>query len=884
MTTIELNGKSINLKTAGRDTLEKVMLHAIKTNNPKKTDAIEQYIKRFKFKPHKKLNDEMTFIECTMKHDFDLLQKYIPNLNISAPNYCVINACVENNRPDILIKYVKEKNIQLDRCIRDDTPLSMCIRKRYFECFKILIENKCKIYMSDGNNLSPFCVLLLEIKKGTIDKNISDDDLSFFKFALNTILPMKFNDDTLNITELELLFSPKKLFNSVFYKLVVEPFSFNSQTDFYKFPLIEHNMMFHDNDIIAYIELMKHDEYGFIKYVIERRPYILLKMHGEQPVITFLYKFCKSELVHYVIDSFPKLIFFKSIYTLHWFTYSNQMEYVWKLLERYPKKINDHDENGRTIFDTLFIAKEMSDDEIIDNMDRLIKLGADPNNFLKSGTRCINMCLQFKSNKVFTHLIQYVAKDIEHIDPIDIACQLEKLDKLMILIDNDFTIFTDEILGVMLPRCIKKVLCTNNCEIMKYIIDHPKFGITDVHKIMIMTLAKKLKCCNDMLKLFDDTIEPSDAENGEILKLNGALENFCNAYSENKENVIGCTKAITLMFLKIINSSFHKMSRPNFFGDERTFINNHAYMQKESNVDKIMMAIMMHQKITNMIPSTMGAIYRNVYMGDIHESIMNEHKILLTENKSKFEDLSKVLDNLFSFVINLPDDDIDMPEEIIDEHVNDINSSEEDPEPKKQIEPKEDEPSIITTEIIDHVEEVEIPKIVEFVPIFTPYPQYQNMILTLAPTKVESLLSRIRYPFKLPNYKILSQHLMQDAQWCETDDKFKFFDNGKKVAIVYKNNKSDIPCWVSHYGYNICVSHKLDENHMFPFSIDILLHDLWEKKSKKIKCGYGVSKTATCLYFYGKYLKNNRWIRGYYEYFLNDQNVLFHRLFKPLKI
>lgn len=877
MTTIELNGKPINLKTAGRDTLEKVMLHAIKTNNPKKTDAIEQYIKRFKFKPHKKLNDEMTFIECTMKHDFDLLQKYIPNLNISAPNYCVINACVENNRPDVLIKYVKEKNIQLDRCIRDDTPLSMSIRKRYFECFKILIENKCKIYMSDGNNLSPFCVLLLEIKKGTIDKNISDDDISFFKFALNTILPMKFNDDTLNITELELLFSPKKLFNSVFYKLVVEPFSFNSQTDFYKFPLIEHNMMFHDNDIIAYIELMKHDEYGFIKYVIERRPYILLKMHGDQPVIAFLYKFCKSELVHYVIDSFPKLIFFRNIYTLHWFTYSNQMEYVWKLLERYPKKINDHDENGRTIFDTLFIAKEMSDTEIIDNMDRLIKLGADPNNLLKSGTRCINMCLQFKSNEVFTHLIQYVAKDIEQIDPIDIACQLEKLDKLTILIDNDFTIFTDEILGVVLPRCIKKVLCTNNCEIMKYIIDHPKFGITDIHKIMIMTLAKKLKCCNDMLKLFDNTIESSDDENGEILKLNGALENFCNAYSENKENVIGCTKAITLMFLKIINSSFHKMSRPNFFGDERTFINNHVYMQKESNVDKIMMAIMMHQKITNMIPSIMGAIYRNVYTGDIHESIMNEHKILLTENKSKFEDLSKVLDNLFSFVINLPDDDIDMPEEIINERVIDINSSEEEPEPKKQIDPKEDEPSVITTENIYPVEEIKI------LPIFTSYPQYQNMILTLTPTKIESLLSRISYPFKLPNYKILSQHLMQDAQWCETDDKFKFFDNGKEVAIVYKNNKSDIPCWVSHYGYNICVSHKLDENHMFPFSIDILLHDLWEKKSKKIKCGYGVSKTATCLYFYGKYLKNNRWIRGYYEYFLNDQNVLFHRLFKPLK-
>jgi hypothetical protein len=102
--------------------------------------------------------------------------------------------------------------------------------------------------------------------------------------------------------------------------------------------------------------------------------------------------------------------------------------------------------------------------------------------------------------------------------------------------------------------------------------------------------------------------------------------------------------------------------------------------------------------------------------------------------------------------------------------------------------------------------------------------------------------------------------------------------------MVYKNNKEDIPKWIETYGYNICTDNKMDANHMFSFGIDALLFDLWNKKSNALKCKYKIINTekhATCIYIYGKALIDGRWQRGNFEYFLNDKNILFHRLFKP---
>lgn len=57
---------------------------------------VDYVFKKCKTKIHKKLENDMSFVECTLKHnEFDILCKYSTDLNIMASNYNIINACVE---------------------------------------------------------------------------------------------------------------------------------------------------------------------------------------------------------------------------------------------------------------------------------------------------------------------------------------------------------------------------------------------------------------------------------------------------------------------------------------------------------------------------------------------------------------------------------------------------------------------------------------------------------------------------------------------------------------------------------------------------------------------------------------------------------------------
>ena len=178
-------------------------------------------------------------------------------------------------------------------------------------------------------------------------------------------------------------------------------------------------------------------------------------------------------------------------------------------------------------------------------------------------------------------------------------------------------------------------------------------------------------------------------------------------------------------------------------------------------------------------------------------------------------------------------------------------------------------------------------------------------IATLDEQHIYSLLSRLICPLR-ENHNTLKNILSRPAiygypedkhknnifgdkiyyNFCKDENKFNIYENGKSVAMVYTNSKENIPKWIETYGYNICTENKMDRNHMFSFGIDILLFDLLSKGSNAIKCRYKIinhEKHATCIYIYGKALVDGGWKRGYFEYFLNDKNVLFHRLFRPTK-
>ena len=106
--------KNTNLKKLTTIELEKLVIESIKTNSENKKQVIDHYFKKLKMKPHKKIDNQFSFVECCLKYNqLDFLELYVNNLNISAPNYNIINICVAVNNPILLRKYIKCKNIAI---------------------------------------------------------------------------------------------------------------------------------------------------------------------------------------------------------------------------------------------------------------------------------------------------------------------------------------------------------------------------------------------------------------------------------------------------------------------------------------------------------------------------------------------------------------------------------------------------------------------------------------------------------------------------------------------------------------------------------------------------------------------------------------------------
>ncbi len=154
-------------------------------------------------------------------------------------------------------------------------------------------------------------------------------------------------------------------------------------------------------------------------------------------------------------------------------------------------------------------------------------------------------------------------------------------------------------------------------------------------------------------------------------------------------------------------------------------------------------------------------------------------------------------------------------------------------------------------------------------------------------------MSKLEYPFVLTNGITIKRLIYDDMKLKiqEYDNKFDIIKNNAVVAVIQKNNKKStnsikhnvlIPKWFDHYGYNICTDNKLDDDHTFPFVIDILLMDLINKKNKNIKCSYMTigAEESMFMFFKGYLLKNGEMVPGHFEYFVNKKNMLFHRLFK----
>lgn len=124
--------------------------------------------------------------------------------------------------------------------------------------------------------------------------------------------------------------------------------------------------------------------------------------------------------------------------------------------------------------------------------------------------------------------------------------------------------------------------------------------------------------------------------------------------------------------------------------------------------------------------------------------------------------------------------------------------------------------------------------------------------------------------------KIFSLSIKSDTDYINDtiNENDNMYHEKSKLQIRSKPSR-----WIRFYSQNICCLDKQDINHMFPFVLDRILND-WPCIERRIRDKIHPDGLDSLLYFYGELLINGEMIRGCFEYFINSNNSVFHRLFR----
>ena len=174
---------------------------------------------------------------------------------------------------------------------------------------------------------------------------------------------------------------------------------------------------------------------------------------------------------------------------------------------------------------------------------------------------------------------------------------------------------------------------------------------------------------------------------------------------------------------------------------------------------------------------------------------------------------------------------------------------------------------------------------------------------------IHKSLYKLRHPVKLEHYDTVVNLLRNTDPYQKTNDKIIVYGkNQETIAIVHalkidnnpdtldnidnpnnpnnpNNPKSKLQIrskpsrWIRFYSQNICAKDKQDVNHMFPFVLDWLLMN-WTCIERRTRDKMHPDGQDVLIYFYGELLIDGVMVEGCFEYFLNSNNSIFHRLFR----
>ncbi|AZL90013.1 ankyrin repeat protein [Megavirus baoshan] len=160
---------------------------------------------------------------------------------------------------------------------------------------------------------------------------------------------------------------------------------------------------------------------------------------------------------------------------------------------------------------------------------------------------------------------------------------------------------------------------------------------------------------------------------------------------------------------------------------------------------------------------------------------------------------------------------------------------------------------------------------------------------------IDKSLRNLRYPIMLENHDIIKNLLHKTNLYTKSSEKITIYDDYHKIiTVVYpmKNTTDNFTIskisskkrptqWIKSYAPNICGEGKRDTYHMFPFILDLLLRK-WSCIENNSIDKINPGKRIFYYYFLGEIIIKDKIIKGCFEYFINNNGSLFHRLFKKI--
>lgn len=651
--------------------------------------------------------------------------------------------------------------------------------------------------------------------------------------------------------------------------------------------------------------------------LITKRPYILLLKFDDRCFMDICCKFNCTKIVNYICDNYVDAIRLNKNFVIEYFrlTVDDNFDKFKNFLNIYPEFLRACDNEKRSLLSVLMLNSACDDETKLNIIDYLIENGININTFSTYNCKAIHVAIQYSTPKIIEKMAILNFEE-EHCNSriIISAIRHQKLEGLKVLLKCGYSCPDKEELNIEILR----IAGIGNIDLLEYIVSAPcLIDNNSLTKIYNNLNSSKIRVSDKILKIINTNHNTSlNIENNSKIYFLIKYPIFDDVlYDHNIIDYLVCLKSLIAMLEKYRYSnnfaSSHEEKKfiesffelPDYSDDNDITYNNLILII--INIFEIDISIAVLKEIIDEIA------YLTINQCDVSQKFLTHFKKYITISKDDFTRVKNSVDYTLNELIKKEDDEI--YEDFIfnffpikkkskktkktkknkkanknkqNSNIDNFNIAEKNSEESNE--------SYEINEFSENEENYDITTIVKDKNLTNVANESKQLILH--PEKfqkiqlqnydnyeLKKLLMRVRYPMFIKNCSILTNELTKQPNVYENKKGYIVNYNNLPTANIFKcESYSKIEKWFNHYGYNICIDTKLDKLHMFPFSIDILISQQLNNCKLKFKVAtINNEKKATCYFFEGQLLYEGKLIDGNFEYFINCDNILFHRMFKP---